>query len=65
MPLYVILLKAPTISKNIHSAVLFFAGLSLIRRTNSCSAISVETPALNPYWNAENLACKLESSLKS
>ena len=64
MPLYVILSKAPTISKNIPSAVLFFARLSSIRGTNSCSPVSVETPALNPYWNAENFACKLESSLK-
>ena len=48
--------KAPTISRNIPSAVLFLAKLSSMRRANSCSAASVETPALDPYWNAENLA---------
>ena len=64
MRLRVILSNVPTISRNIPSAVLFFAKLSSMRRTNSCSAVLVETPALNPYWNAKNLACKLESSLK-
>ena len=61
----VTLSKAPTISRKIPKAGFFLTRQCSTRRTNSCRAVSVETPARNPYCDAVSFACTLLSSLKA
>ena len=59
----VTLSKAPTISRKIPKGGFFQTRQCSTRRTNSCKAVSVATPARKPYCDAESFACTLLSSL--
>ena len=59
----VTLSKAPIISRKIPKVGFFPIRQWSTRRTNSCKAVSVATPARKPYCDAESFACTLLSSL--
>ena len=61
--LKVTLSKEPKISRKIPKAGFFLTSQCFTRRTKSCKAVSVETPARNPHCDAVSFAWTLLSSL--